>query len=161
MTSPPMRLSTVPIEPVRKRREVPLAAADAFELFTERMSEWWPLATHSLGGERAAGVRVEGRVGGRVIESTDDGTEHAWADVIAWDPPHRLALAWHPSADPVAATIVDIRFHASDGGTILELEHRAFEELGGDAGTKARAGYDPGWDGVLDLYVQALTVRSA
>jgi uncharacterized protein YndB with AHSA1/START domain len=156
-----MRLTTTPIEPVRKRREVPLEPAAAFELFTERMSDWWPLATHSLGEARAVGVRVEGRIGGRVVEATDDGTEHVWADVIAWDPPHRLALAWHPSADPVAATIVDVRFLAATGGTVVELEHRAFEELGETDGPEVRERYDPGWDTVLDLYVQALSARPA
>jgi hypothetical protein len=148
----PMRLSTTPIEPVRKRRVVPLDQQRAFDLFTERIGDWWPLRTHSIAPERARGVRFEAGIGGHVVEECDDGTEHRWAEVIAWDPPHRFALAWHPNPRPVAATVVDVRFAAAEGGgTVIELEHRGFEELGTEDGTTARAGYDPGWDEVLDV----------
>jgi uncharacterized protein YndB with AHSA1/START domain len=150
-----MRLTTSPIPPVRKRRVVPLPVEQAFELFTGELATWWPLATHSIAEDDAVDVRFEPLVGGRVVEIARDGSECSWADVIAWDPPHRLALAWHPNPEPAAATIVDVRFSAVDGGTQVDLEHRAFEELGGDHGPAARAGYDEGWGPVLDDFVAA------
>lgn len=154
-----MRLSDTPIEPVRKTRAVPLDPAEAFDLFTTRMGTWWPLAAYSIAEERATGVRFEGRVGGRVVELTDDGDEHAWADVIAWDPPHRFVLAWHPSRDPEAATILEVRFGpAPGGGTQVDLEHRGWEELGAERGAAVRAGYHSGWDEVLEPFEQATTV---
>lgn len=148
-----MRLTTTTIDEVRKRRIVALPLDQAFDLFTTKLATWWPLATHSIAEDDAVDVRFEGRVGGRVVEIARDGTECSWADVLAWDPPHRVALAWHPNPEPVAATIVDVRFTAVDGGTQLDLEHRSFEELGDDDGPAARAGYDEGWDPVLDDFV--------
>ena len=103
----------------------------------------------------AVDVRFESRVGGRVVEIARDGSECNWADVIAWDPPHRVGLAWHPNPEPAAATIVDVRFTTVDGGTQVDLEHRAFEELGDDDGPAARAGYDEGWGPVIDDFVAA------
>ncbi|MGI9597607.1 MAG: SRPBCC domain-containing protein, partial [Acidimicrobiales bacterium] len=105
--------------------------------------------------ERAAGVRFEARGGGRVVELTTEGTEHTWAEVIAWDPPHRFVMAWHPNPDPVAASIVEVGFEPTAGGCRLRLEHRAWEEFGPTVGTEARNQYDPGWDGVLGLYLDA------
>jgi len=144
-----MRLSPTPIEPIVKNRTVPLSCEQAFHLFTERMGEWWPLATHSIAESDAVGVRFEPGVGGRVAELTTDGTEHCWAEVIAWDPPHRFALAWHPNLDPEAASIVDVRFHEDGGATALELIHKGWEEFGTDLGAELRDAYGPGWDVVL------------
>lgn len=145
-----MRLSTTTIEPVCKQRRVPLDQQRAFELFTDSMATWWPLGTHSCGGEDADDIRFEGRIGGRVVEITTDGTEYAWAEVIAWDPPHRFALAWHPVPEPLAATIIDVRFTTlDDGGTQIDLVHNAWEELGDELGRTTRAGYDTGWDHVI------------
>jgi hypothetical protein len=153
-----MRISNTPIEPVRKRRVVPLDLPAAFELFTVRIGEWWPTHTHSIAGEHATGVRFDGRIGGRVVEETDIGDEHHWADVIAWDPPERFVLAWHPNPEPTAATIVELRFtDGGDGTTVVDLEHRGFEEHGDEDGPSARAGYDPGWDEVLDVFDAAMT----
>ena len=150
-----MRLSTTTIDPVHKRRVVALPVDQAFALFTTKLPSWWPLATHSIAEQEAVDVRFEPGIGGRVVEIARDGTECTWADVIAWDPPHRVVLAWHPNPEPVAATIVDVRFTAVDGGTQLDLEHRSFEELGDEDGPTARAGYDEGWEPVLDDYVSA------
>ncbi len=151
-----MRKSIEPVPPVVKVREVDLAIDDAFDLFTTGMGGWWPLATHSIAGERAADVRFEPRVGGRVVEIAEDGIEHEWADVIAWDPPQRFVVAWHPTPEPVASSILEVRFESTDGGCRLHLEHRGWEEFGLEAGTEARNGYDPGWDNVLDTLMASI-----
>ena len=154
-----MRLSDNPIEPVRKTRTVQLDPVDAFDLFTTRMGTWWPLAAFSIGEDNATGVRFEPRVGGRVVELTEDGTEFSWADVIAWDPPNRFVLAWHPSVEPNATTILEVRFRpTSGGGTEVELEHRGWEEYGAEHGNAVRGGYQSGWDAVLEPFEKASSV---
>ena len=47
--------------------------AEAFELFTSRMAEWWPLDVASYGGDRAREIFLEPRVGGRFFERFTDG----------------------------------------------------------------------------------------
>lgn len=155
-TESPMRKSDKPIEPVRKNRTVNLPPDKAFELFTSRMGEWWPLLSHSIGAANAVGIRFEGRVGGRVVELTSEGNEFAWADILAWDPPHRFVLAWHPSEEPVAASVLEVRFEASGLGTELHLEHRGWEEFGSTEGTAMRDQYGPGWDSVLDPFLASV-----
>ena len=144
------------VRPIVKTCTVPLAPQEAFELFTTRLSEWWPVASHSisadLGGGPPRDVRVEGAVGGRVIETTADGTRYAWADVLAWDPPRRLVLSWHPNPAPTAASRVEVRFLPVLVGTEVHLTHTGWEEFG-DRAAELRAGYDVGWEPVLEAFV--------
>ena len=144
-----MRRTTEPIEPVRKRRDVALSPERAFELFTERMGEWWPLPTHSIAEQDAVGVRFEGRVGGRVVELTASGAEFVWAEVRTWDPPHRFVLSWHPAVEPEASSTVEVRFVATPARCRVELDHHDLDEHG-EVGRAMREQYDPGWDQVLD-----------
>jgi len=140
---------------VRKSVTVPLAPADAFRLFTERMAAWWPLPTHSVYENEATGVVVEPRVGGRIYETTDDGRTSDWGVISAWEPGRRFATSWHPGNDPALATQVDVRFsHTPDGGTQVDLVHTGWEARGADAPTIA-AGYDNGWRYVLGCFVEA------
>lgn len=155
-----MRLSRTPIAPVIKTRTVALSPQQAFELFTRRMGEWWPVATHSIAGERVAELRFEEHVGGRLFEVRDDGTEYSWGEVLAWDPPHRFVLSWHPTLEPTAASTLEVRFEpAAAGGTELRLEHRGWEEFGAD-GEALRSQYEPGWDFVLRAFEEAVTALS-
>ena len=147
------------LAPVRKTRTVPLATEVAFDLFTRRIAEWWPVDTHaigadSVGAEEVADVRFDGRVGGRVTQILVDGTEHSWADVLAWDPPNRFVLSWHPLVAPTAASRVEVRFHPVDAGTMVVLEHSGWEEFG-EGGAELRDGYAHGWDPVLDRFIAA------
>ncbi len=149
-----MQETTTRVAPVIKTRTVPLAVEDAFDLFTWRMSEWWPVATHSVAGEDVAELRFEGRVGGRLLEVAADGTACSWGEVLAWNPPHRFVISWHPSPEPKAASVLEVRFRSVAGGTELYLEHRGWEEHGTEA-LRLRASYEPGWDQVLDRFVAA------
>ena len=101
---------------VRSEVSVPLAPAEAFDLFAREIASWWPLATHSVYGEEATSVVIEPRVGGRVYETTDDGRTSEWGIVSAWQPGERLAMSWHPGNEPGLATQVDISFRATAEG---------------------------------------------
>lgn len=150
-----MGLTNTMIAPIIKVRTVALTVERTFELFTRRMAEWWPLASHSIAGADVAALRFEERVGGRVVEVAKDGSETSWAEVLAWNPPERFVLSWHPTAEPLAASALEVRFKPTgDGGTELTLEHRGWEEFGID-GEKLRARYDPGWDFVLRPFEEA------
>jgi uncharacterized protein YndB with AHSA1/START domain len=139
---------------VRKTVTVAAPIERAFEVFTERIGTWWPVATHSIGREQAQTAVLEGREGGRLYEVIEGGETAPWATLTAWEPPHRLVLSWHVNPERIAPTEVEVRFTAEEGGTRVDLEHRAWERLGADA-TDASAGYDEGWDLVLGRYVEA------
>ena len=141
------------IDPVKKSVTVNAPVALAFEVFTDRLSEWWPLATHSIGNE-ATEARIEGRVGGRIYEIQSDGTEADWGVVSVWEPPHRLTMEWKVDPEALAPTVIDVRFSDADGGTRVDLEHSHWERLGPD-GAETRDGYNQGWDLVLGRFVTA------
>jgi uncharacterized protein YndB with AHSA1/START domain len=82
------------IEAIRKSVTVNVPVERAFEGFTDGITTWWPLVTHSYGGDKASAAIFEGKVGGRVYERQEDGTEADWAEVVAWEPPSRFLLDW-------------------------------------------------------------------
>ena len=138
---------------IRKTITVSRPIEDAFWLFTEGIGTWWPLATHSVGDERAETAVFEGRVGGRIYERWDDGTEAPWGEVLVWEPPRRVVYSWQPNPERPAPTEVEVRFLPEGDSTRVELEHRGWERMGADA-SEAMAGYDSGWPVVLASYVE-------
>jgi uncharacterized protein YndB with AHSA1/START domain len=117
---------------------VQLPPERAFELFTAGMATWWPLATHSVGKLTATDVRLEGAVGGRIVEYGVQGPTGYWGTVSDWDPPLSLSFTWHPGSDPKRAGHVTVRFRPVEAGTEVELTHSPWD----------------GWDDVLDFYVR-------
>jgi uncharacterized protein YndB with AHSA1/START domain len=137
-----------PIEPIRKSVTVRRTPAEAFELFTGAINEWWPLRTHSISRDRAVRVVVEPGAGGRVYEVRDDGEEIAWGAILQWDPPRYFSMTWHPGRGVETAQVLELRFVAHGDSTSVELEHTGWEKLG-DGASEARTDYDGGWEGVL------------
>jgi DNA-binding transcriptional ArsR family regulator len=136
------------IEPVVKVVTVSGEPGWVFDLFTARMGQWWPLDTHSVGGEDAVDARVDPGVGGRVYEITRDGVEHEWGRVIEWEPAARVAFNWHPGQPAEQATHVEITFRHTAEGTEVTLVHDGWEARGADW-QSMRDNYDSGWDHVL------------
>ena len=56
-------MSTMTTEAIRKTVLVDFAPAEAFELFTTRVSSWWPVRSHSYGGDEVTRrhLRATGR----------------------------------------------------------------------------------------------------
>lgn len=143
------------IEPVVKTVHVAASPERTFEVFTGRISDWWPLELHSIFGERARSATIEPHVGGRVIERAGDGEEVSWGEVLAFDPPRRLALAWKPNTRPTPPTAVEVTFTEDGDGTLVRLVHTGWELLGDDA-AEARESYEQGWSVTLDRFLGAM-----
>jgi uncharacterized protein YndB with AHSA1/START domain len=141
--------------PVRKTVTVRQDVDRAFALFTGRIADWWPGAdiTGDAGG-RSGTVVLEPRPQGKVYRRYDDGAIEIWGEVQVWEPPHRLVLVWQPAAGMPAPTEVEVVFTSVDDGTRVELEHRGWDRLGGQANA-ARDEYDVRWEDVLRLYAAA------
>lgn len=145
--------------PVVKRIVVRMDPDGAFDLFTREMSLWWPLRTHSCAGDDSVRVQVEPHVGGQIIETAKDGSRAPWGTVLAWEPPRRFAMTWHPMSDPAQATRVEVSFMPdSEGGCRVELVHSGWEARGVDADAW-RTRYEGGWVAVLECYQRAAENR--
>jgi uncharacterized protein YndB with AHSA1/START domain len=143
---------------IRRSVTVDCSVEQAFETFTDRIHEWWPLSRHSIeqyeSGSPAATVVFQGGAGGQVYERTTKGEELKWADVIAYDPPHRFVLAWRPSREQDGPrTEIEVTFTDQGGKTLVELEHRGWEALGAEA-AEARQSYSEGWESVLGGFAE-------
>jgi uncharacterized protein YndB with AHSA1/START domain len=143
------------LEPIRRSILVRCSVEQAFRVFTEKISSWWPLDTHSRAvdegraGVSAVGVEVEPWAGGRILERLSSGERPSWGEIMVWEPPARLVIAWKPNKRPQPPTELELSFRPEGGGTRVVLEHRAWERLGKDA-EKARAGYIEGWPKLFD-----------
>ena len=147
-------MSAIAIEAVRKTVTVDCTVEEAFRIFTEDATSWWPAATHSIRGELRE-VVFEPNVGGEVYEVAADGERGHWATVVAWEPPTRLLLEWNILERPGDVTEVEVRFTPADGRTRVDLEHRGWENVESDGPAK-RSSYDTGWDHVLGFYERRL-----
>ena len=139
---------------VRKSVRVRRAPDAAFELFTRGIGTWWPTETHAIHGDRVAEVVFEERVGGEIYEVSETGQREHWATVREWDPPRRIVLEWNVNPHAVAATEIEVAFVPDGDGTRVELKHRGWERLGGDA-AESFDEYDGGWTHVLGKYEAA------
>ena len=140
------------IEPLRLSFEVGCPVAHAFEVWTNRISSWWP-ADHSVSGEDRLLVVLEGRPGGRIFERTATGAEFEWGEVTVWEPPTRLACLWHLRQDRDDATEVEITFvDQGNATTRVEIEHRGWERLGA-RGQGLRDANTAGWSSLVPHFI--------
>lgn len=147
-------MSTVEITPIVKTIDISRSARDAFRLFTEEITAWWPTESHtrakSAEGEKTERVTIEPRVGGRVYETLDDGRELDWGEVTAYEPGDVFAMEWRMGRAPEEATQVTVHFETLDGESCrVTLIHENWERLG-EEGAKLRDGYNEGWVAVFE-----------
>ena len=131
----------------RSRSSSVKVAADplsAFTAFADELDLWWvrgPINAYDSG--RLVEMRCEPGVGGRILEVYDPESGEALelARITVWEPGRRLA--WKSSLDDVA---IDVRFDATEGGTIVRLE-ATVSEGGEDRGGSSFVSVAPPWFG--------------
>jgi uncharacterized protein YndB with AHSA1/START domain len=145
---------------VRKVIKVQAPQPVAWQVFTEQMGTWWPLAVYKIGKANAVDAIIEPCVGGRWYERADDGSTCDWGRVLAWEPTSRLVLSWDINADfqydPELKTEIEVRFFAEKAGlTRVELEHRRLDRFG-ERREEMRAIFDKtgDWGQLLTSFAQ-------
>jgi uncharacterized protein YndB with AHSA1/START domain len=139
-------MSTTATEAIRKTVLVDFAPAEAFDLFTHKIASWWPVRSHSYGGDQVLDVVFEPQVGGRVYEVTEKG-EQDWGRVREWEPGRRFLLEW--LIGDANGTEVEVTFEPEGPGSRVVLEHRGF------SASDPRERYTSGWDVVLAPFVES------
>ena len=151
-------------EPVVQRQVVVNGSPEkAFAVFTERFDAIKP-REHNMLGVPIAETVLEPHVGGRIVDRGEDGSECAWARILAFEPPDRLVFSWdigptwQLESDPENASEVEVRFIAEGSErTRVELEHRHLDRHG-DGWESLRDGVadDQGWPLYLARYAEVL-----
>ena len=140
------------LAPVVKSMLVRLPVEAAFRVFFEEIATWWPLASHSVGGDKVVSCHIEPWVGGRFYEIQEDGAQSDWGQVLVWEPPQRVVFTMHPGRAPDLATQVEVGFQSEADGTRLTLIHTHWERCGEGAAAN-RKSYDGGWNYVLGKFL--------
>ena len=142
------------VAPIVRSVHVGVPPQRAFTLFTGHMGRWWHEG-HHIAPKPFAEILIEPQVGGRWYERDADGGETQWGKVLAWDPPHRLLLAWQLRADfsydPDFLTELELMFEPAEGGTQVTLTHRDLHKFG-EAAERLGPAMNEGWGMLLGLY---------
>ncbi|PZG21809.1 ATPase [Micromonospora craterilacus] len=144
---------------VRRQIVVDAPVERAFAVFTQRFGDFKP-KEHNLLGSPIAETVFEPKVGGHIYDRGEDGSECAWARILAFEPPDRIVFswdispAWQVEQDPDNASEVEVRFVAeTPQRTRVELEHRNLDRHGpGWESVRDGVAHDQGWPLYLDRY---------
>lgn len=126
------------------RIEVEVDPDTAFRIFTEEIDLWWvrgPINHHDA--SRLAELRLEGEVGGRMLEIYDEAAGEVLETerVVVWEPGARLLLR-----GSLQDTETDVRFEKTARGTLVRVEQ--YLVPGGDP---KHVGF--GWVNMIETYV--------
>jgi uncharacterized protein YndB with AHSA1/START domain len=147
------------IEPIRRTVTVRCDPERAFDLFTNQMGTWWPVEDYSRAVSefehedvKVTDLVFQARLGGSILEHLTDGRILPWAEVIAWQPPHRVLLSWRPHSAPEPPTEVDVKFAEREGDTLVDVEHRGWQRLSEQFREGLYEIYARGWSTTLQLF---------
>jgi len=120
----------------------------AFQLFTARISEWWPPERRHTSDPNSTIVLSEE---GRFYERDQKGTEVELGLVRAWEAPKRLVLDWYPGTDPAHPTRVEVLFEPEGTSTRVVVQHSATPSSEALFPTRAPR-YEASWTLVLAAF---------
>ncbi|HYR90344.1 MAG TPA: SRPBCC domain-containing protein [Terriglobia bacterium] len=106
----------------------------AFRIFTEEIDLWWRRGPkYRAAGARAGSFYMEPRVGGRLVESFESGSEMKIVEagkITAWEPPSRLVFDWRAvNFSAEENTEVEVTFQKSSSGTLVTVTHRGWSRI--------------------------------
>jgi hypothetical protein len=130
---------------------LPLAPGAAFDLFTQKIGEWWPPERRHTQDPRSEIFLL---ASGRFYERARDGREVELGCVRSWDVPNRILLDFFIATSPERPTEVEIAFAARGAGTEVTVMHRpkpSSEALWSERAPR----YARSWDVVLDALSRA------
>lgn len=141
---------------IEKTVVLPCRPAKAFELFTTRVSDWWPPERRHTQDPHA---RMFLLATGRFFEQASNGVEVELGRVRVWEPPSRLVLDFYPGTDAAHPTEVEVLFQVEEGAshrTRVTVFHRATAASASLFHMRASA-YVASWDLVLPAFERAAT----
>jgi uncharacterized protein YndB with AHSA1/START domain len=118
-----------------------LVAADpatAFEVFTTEVNLWWKAGPRFRPSIKGPGsLRFEPGIGGRLLETYDDGSSFEFGRVTTWQPGARLVCELIARTfRPGESTEVDVRFETEGDRTRVTVEHRGWDRFPADHAVK-------------------------
>ena len=135
---------------------LPLDADAAFDLFTLKISAWWPTDRRHTQDPTSEIFLL---ASGRFYERAPDGREVELGCVRAWDRPHRILLDFFIATGPEEPTEVEITFAATASGTQVTVSHGP-KPASRALWLERAPRYERSWDLVLAAFVRAASCLS-
>jgi hypothetical protein len=124
---------------------LPLAPVAAFQLFTQKIGEWWPPDRRHTEDPASEIFLLES---GRFFERARDGREVELGAVRSWDLPNRIVLDFFIATSPEKPTEVEIAFAARGDSTQVTVVHRP-KPVSAALWAERAPRYERSWDVVL------------
>ena len=135
---------------------LPVAPRAAFELFTQKIGEWWPPDRRHTQDPASEIFLLQS---GRFFERARDGREVELGLVRSWDLPNRILLDFFVATGRERPTEVEITFAAHEGGTRVTVTHRP-KPVSEALWMERAPSYERSWDVVLAALLRAATCHS-
>jgi uncharacterized protein YndB with AHSA1/START domain len=126
--------ASIPGDQARVSVVVTVSPDVAFRIFAEEIDLWWRRGLkYRIAGTRRGIIHMEPRVGGRLFESFESGSETKIFEtgrVTAWEPPSRLVFDWRAvNFSSGEDTEVEVTFQKSSSGTLVTVTHRGWSRI--------------------------------
>lgn len=136
--------------------DVALSQDAAFRVFIAEIGDWYVVDRYTVvDHERTVDIRIEPRVGGRIMDVHDAATGEGleMGRITHWDPPHRLVFT------DARATETEVRFDPRPdlGRTAVTIEQRGLDRLPPDEAEHVRR---YGWRLLLRWFDTAVATRA-
>lgn len=130
--------------------QIQASPAKVFDVFVNRVNEWWPLQGYSFAPEHTTPGQIHfvPEVGGRFYETFANGEEFQIGSVTVLQSPARFSFTWKGEAYK-EATEVDVILIEVAGGTLLTLTHSGWAAAGVP---EFAPSYAAGWPKLLALF---------
>ena len=146
---------------------VPVPAAEALRIYTERPAEWLP-PEHTFVTDPES-ITMEPRAGGRFCERGADGAEAIRGTIVEWAPPGRLMVTWRigPGWQPIDndehASVIVVEFNpAGPDATEVVLTYTHLDRHGEDMAKMIRSAIStPGPGSTLERYAGVVARHAA
>lgn len=145
---------------------LPLVPEDAFFLFIDEASVWWPSAC-TLSDDTFDRMAIDASPGGRCVEFDRHGNMFVWGRVLEVERPTRIAISWHITADlglqanAVDASRLRIRFEPQGKtGSAITFVHQGLKNQADWQAHLERLSGARGWPSILGA-LQAEAARRA
>lgn len=150
MTASEPQKKAVELAPLVKQIDIRRSAPDAYRLFTQEMTAWWPLKTHTrakdAAGEVTVDIKCETRIGGRLYETLNTGEEREWGEVLAIDDGRMIRFSFGMGAPKDKTGHVEVVFDPIDSKSCrVTLTHTRWENFG-EMAEYMRGRSSEGWD---------------
>ena len=153
---------------ITKKVHVPVPKKLAFDLFVNRLTNWWP-KEYTWSQNKLVEITIDVEPDGLCTETGPFGFRCDWGRITSISRNDTISLKWQispqrvPVPDPDQASDLIIHFNEPpEGGTDVHLQHLHFERHGEGSEAYATAmDSEKGWDYILQCYTTFTSLQQA